>query len=197
MTRSRGDAEKHAENTFVGTAPGVPRPLSPLPPRSFRFWPPTPVEAAPPIPKIFSPRLRVKSISSLSNTPRDRPGFLPQVTWAGTWANRQLSFFGGLLNRWAGQFPVTFIDQWHGLLEPRDPGAVPLSGRPIGSAGQMAQRMGPSGCGRAATTERSGVWDGNWWSCAVGTECNVRLVEAQRHVSAPPGSRLSFRAVPV
>ena len=23
------------------------------------------------------------------------------------------------------QFPVTFIDQWHGLLEPRDPGAVP------------------------------------------------------------------------
>ena len=125
MTRSRGDAEKHAENTFVGTAPGVPRPLSPLPPRSFRFWPPTPVEAAPPIPKIFSPRLRVKSISSLSNTPRDRPGFLPQVTWAGTWANRQLSFFGGLLNRWAGQFPVTFIDQWHGLLEPRDPGAVP------------------------------------------------------------------------
>src|SRR5450759_5244334 len=34
-----------------------------------------------------SPRLRVKSISSLSNTPRDRPGFLPQVTWAGTWAS--------------------------------------------------------------------------------------------------------------
>ena len=38
---------------------------------------------------------------------------------------RQLSFFGGLLNRWAGRFPVTFIDQRHGLLEPRDPGAVP------------------------------------------------------------------------
>jgi hypothetical protein len=48
-----------------------------------------------------------------------------------------------------------------------------------------------------AEAERSGVWDGNWWSCAVGTECNVRLVEAQRHVSAVPGSRLSFRAVPV
>jgi hypothetical protein len=77
------------------------------------------------------------------------------------------------------------------------PGRRPLSGRPIGSTGQMAQRMGRSGCGRAATTERSGVWDGNWWSCAVGTECNVRLVEAQRHVSAVPGSRLSFRAVPV
>jgi len=56
--------------------------------------------------------------------------------------------------RRAGQFAVAFIDQWHGLPEPRDPSAVPFSGRPIGSTGQMAQRMGRSGCGRAATTEK-------------------------------------------
>ena len=60
-------------------------PPSPLTPRASRNNP-----RFLPLPSIrffsasssASPRLRVKSFPSLSNTPRDRPGFLPQLTGA-------------------------------------------------------------------------------------------------------------------
>src|ERR1035441_6744236 len=89
---------------------------------------------------------------------------------------RQLSFFGGLLNRWAGQVPVRFMDQWHDLLEPRDPGAVPS---PVGrleardrwrngwdAAGAVVprRRKGPAfgtGIGGAARLAPSVMQD--WW----------------------------------